>query len=688
MIIIGDPAHRWADIVQSYDVAQIPSSIHWDGMFANQVQAPYGDYYVIVNACDVNKVCGSVSGEIVHPKPIVKYFPPFVQNWFPNSAPIVAAAPVTPVPTAMVVAAAPALAKPTVRSSPLAPSIQSISQSKTPISASSAASSSTSNSSPDNPFLPIAAGALAALAGLTAYATTKKEPDYQPASGIVSVVPAVFTYASNPATQVMDGTPPPTPASTPEPVPPPTPPTPVSTPPPALATTSTSTATSTSNSNWLDSIVNGWNAFWGKGPDTRGIQIVQNNAQAIQQAIQDEATKKQAQPIVVGAAIAIQSQWGGYPLDNIEHIIANAPILKNHFDTSYGLARATTTEINALEIKLNACIDPNNPSIATDLMARRIKSVTDAAETASKHFKITYTSVDETIFAALAQNGKGFTDQNVDDVLNPKNNLILPDGTIDWNKYFDNQAAKPGSKNLLHYIMNPFYKLRASGQDYGTQFQLRLFINDLQALANSNDWNLPQGVNEADLNYMQCLAYRSPGGPNCLRSGQTEPQANPDPITTFIENNAATISNMAIKALGTTNIFINNDISGVPNIKQSEANSATSFIKSISDTATSIAKNVANTFTTAVNGAVNTATTAFNSTVSTLTTVAKSAVSTAKTAFNSTVSTLTTAAKSVVKTATTAAKSAVNTVKTAATSAVNTATKVAQNAWNAVKSWF
>jgi len=45
MIIIGDPGIAGADIVQSYDVAQIPSIDPLDGMFANQVQAPYGDYY-------------------------------------------------------------------------------------------------------------------------------------------------------------------------------------------------------------------------------------------------------------------------------------------------------------------------------------------------------------------------------------------------------------------------------------------------------------------------------------------------------------------------------------------------------------------------------------------------------------------------------------------------------------------
>ncbi|MCL4527873.1 MAG: hypothetical protein M1282_00475 [Chloroflexi bacterium] len=246
-------------------------------------------------------------------------------------------------------------------------------------------------------------------------------------------------------------------------------------------------------------------AFFGRGTDSRGIRLAQENMQAIQNA----GLQNNVPPIAIASGIAVQSQWGEYPWDDFEQAIAdtvnpvtNLLLHKEYIHPSYGLARISPDEMKMLDINGN----PNDPAVSAEAMAKRIELAVNACRNCSADDKI--------IIAGMAQNGVGFTAMNVKDILNPKYGYQSPDGTINWNSYFDSQKAK-SPKSLLDQLRIRLLNWRASGQNYDTQFQLRVFTNDLQALANSPDWNLPQGMGETELNYMQCLANRHPGDVAC-----------------------------------------------------------------------------------------------------------------------------------------------------------------------------
>jgi hypothetical protein len=96
------------------------------------------------------------------------------------------------------------------------------------------------------------------------------------------------------------------------------------------------------------------------------------------------------------------------------------------------------------------------------------------------------------IAAALAQNGPGFTADSMKFVLNK----FTADGVIDWNRYFNSRNPK---SNLLD--------LRAMGHhQYDTRFMLYLYIKDLSELYRRG-WNLPPGITEADLDYMEDISW-------------------------------------------------------------------------------------------------------------------------------------------------------------------------------------
>ena len=81
-IFVEDPSNRWPDqpIPLYSDISTFPTTsdvqakILWDRDFG-QVEAPPGDYTVLVTACDVNSVCNKAYGKVNIPEPIFNIFP-------------------------------------------------------------------------------------------------------------------------------------------------------------------------------------------------------------------------------------------------------------------------------------------------------------------------------------------------------------------------------------------------------------------------------------------------------------------------------------------------------------------------------------------------------------------------------------------------------------------------------------
>lgn len=105
--------------------------------------------------------------------------------------------------------------------------------------------------------------------------------------------------------------------------------------------------------------------------------------------------------------------------------------------------------------------------------------------------------------AAMAQNGTGFTTKNVKEIFIRNNGFLNHDGSINWNAYI--LSREPKTENWYRRLLS----WRAGNQNFDTQFMLKLFTNDLEAL-HSQGWTLPEGVDADDLLYMECLANEIP----------------------------------------------------------------------------------------------------------------------------------------------------------------------------------
>jgi hypothetical protein len=99
---------------------------------------------------------------------------------------------------------------------------------------------------------------------------------------------------------------------------------------------------------------------------------------------------------------------------------------------------------------------------------------------------------DQLIAAGLAQNGSGFTAASMSYVVRK----YMGYGSINWSGYF----AEPRTPS------DPIARIRQqiTGLQYDTRFMLHLYTNDLRALQEEG-WNLPEGITEDDLDYMNNL---------------------------------------------------------------------------------------------------------------------------------------------------------------------------------------
>jgi hypothetical protein len=179
--------------------------------------------------------------------------------------------------------------------------------------------------------------------------------------------------------------------------------------------------------------------------------------------------------IEVAAGIAVQSQWYS-PLDT-------RMLAPNGSNSGLGIAQVSDPQM--VEYGL-AGLDQTNPAIAVKAMQARIGLVQDACIGCSVRDKL--------IVAALTQNGSGFIVDSMRDVMD----RFMECGNIDWAGYFKtwtNPKTDPSA----------WLRERATGHQYDTEFMLLLFTNDLREL-NRRGWDLPAGITEADLDYLEDLA--------------------------------------------------------------------------------------------------------------------------------------------------------------------------------------
>jgi hypothetical protein len=81
------------------------------------------------------------------------------------------------------------------------------------------------------------------------------------------------------------------------------------------------------------------------------------------------------------------------------------------------------------------------------------------------------------------------------------------DGSINWEKYFNDQGPRPLEGNAATLISRFIQNLRAVPGNFERQFMLQLYVNDLKTLQARGE-TLPDGV---DLEYLACLVDRLPG---------------------------------------------------------------------------------------------------------------------------------------------------------------------------------
>ncbi len=101
--------------------------------------------------------------------------------------------------------------------------------------------------------------------------------------------------------------------------------------------------------------------------------------------------------------------------------------------------------------------NPNDPNWASEYMRRRIKLVTD------KCIDANCSSTDIYIAAALAQNGPGFTQQNIHDLTLPKLRSSEDDVTINWKQYFGFPNNADDTSDQLKIFTRVAKKLRNRG---------------------------------------------------------------------------------------------------------------------------------------------------------------------------------------------------------------------------------
>lgn len=118
----------------------------------------------------------------------------------------------------------------------------------------------------------------------------------------------------------------------------------------------------------------------------------------------------------------------------------------------------------------------------------------------------------------MAQNGNGFTVSNMKYI---REIYTFPDRTIDWQSYYDSAQPKKQTEDendtLYRRLLNIGLDFRAYPGNFDTEFMLQRYVNNMRELHNQG-YALPEGITEAELDYMECLANRLEGAEyKCVR---------------------------------------------------------------------------------------------------------------------------------------------------------------------------
>ena len=173
--------------------------------------------------------------------------------------------------------------------------------------------------------------------------------------------------------------------------------------------------------------------------------------------------------IEVAAGLSVQGEHSGYVDSFVGDITPGS--------SGYGLAQTNAEEISALGLR---DIYPNDPADAVLVMEARIAAVQNACVGCSAR--------DMLVAAALAQN-RAITPKTME-------TLSRPEGDIAWNEFFGNTRNSQPDAQIREAL---------TGMDYQTSFMLYLYIRDLRELY-SRGWELPAGITEADLDYLEEFA--------------------------------------------------------------------------------------------------------------------------------------------------------------------------------------
>jgi hypothetical protein len=172
--------------------------------------------------------------------------------------------------------------------------------------------------------------------------------------------------------------------------------------------------------------------------------------------------------IEVTAGLAVQGQFSG----NIDNMVG---VWKGR-SSGYGLAQTNPEQAAAMGL---GPLNPHNPSNAVLVMTARIENAQAACTNCN--------AIDRFLIGALAQNGFSTGDGF--------NNYKNDDGSINWKKYFGNPPGdvQADAKVREAFISVPF-----------TNLVVLKYIMDVRVLS-QRGWNLPEGISEEDLDYIDDL---------------------------------------------------------------------------------------------------------------------------------------------------------------------------------------
>jgi hypothetical protein len=265
--------------------------------------------------------------------------------------------------------------------------------------------------------------------------------------------------------------------------------------------------------------------WFGVGSEWRGVETALANQTAVQDVVnnynavvasgttficeynqkgkpREECVRSvEISPTLVEAAIAVQSQWKIPWLDS-----SLLRWIQGREHSSEGIAQVSQPELEQWADNLKkylppgASLSPQDVHASAGAVIERIAPVLEYCQ----QRKCDPNS--QVIVAAMAQNGKGFTVDALQEIYK-RGKYLNQYGSINWEKYFEAQGLRPIEGNLPTRFSRLVQNLRAMPGNFERQFMLQLYVNDLKLLQAKGE-TLPEGV---DLKYLECLADRLPG---------------------------------------------------------------------------------------------------------------------------------------------------------------------------------